>query len=168
MSVPFLRLVSLLVPLTLVACSSDDAGTGSSSGGGATSALQDKLAACPQASATSDGSAGNCLAGTYEGTTLGGGACKVVLRERGAYDFTSPDLTYTYEPTAKTLYTYGHTVAGDSQVLSFFANDPIATGVTHDFKLEAQWGGSVDDSLQIDVTERTDAGSTSVACKVPF
>jgi hypothetical protein len=170
----YLAFVPVLTLGLVVACGGDDdgsgdSGSGSGGSGPSPSALEERLAACPDLSLTSDPSASACLVGTYEGTTPSGEACSLELGEAGAYEFTSPSLSVSHTAPADTIFVFDHTSFGSFEQLAWKVGDPISTETWYELDFEARFGAGADEAsskIQIEVTEHGADTTTSVACVV--
>lgn len=170
----YLAFVPVLTLGLVVACGGDDDGSGdSSSGPGGSgpspSALEERLAACPDISLTSDPSASACLVGTYEGTTPSGEACSLELGEVGAYEFTSPSLTVSHTAPDKTIFVFDHTSISGFEQLAWKVSDPITLETWYELDFTARFGAGADEAtskIQIEVTEYGEDTTTSVVCVV--
>lgn len=174
-----LTFIPLLPFSILIACSdggsdAGDSGTGgSSSGSGGSGAnaseLEERLAECPLLSASSDPTASACLLGTYDGKTLSGQDCSLVLGESGNYDFSSPALDVSHTAPDDTLFVYGHSKFSDTAMLTWKVSDPITLDTWYELSFEARFGAGVpeaDSKIQIEVTEHQEDSTTSVVCVV--
>ncbi|WP_437743068.1 hypothetical protein WME73_48305 [Sorangium sp. So ce302] len=170
----YLAFVPVLTLGLVVACGGDDDGSGdSSSGSGGSSpslsALEERLAACPDLSLTSDPSASACLVGTYEGTTPSGEACSLELGEAGAYEFTSPSLSVSHTAPDDTIFVFDHTSIGGFEQLAWKVSDPISIETWYELDFTARFGTGADEAtskIQIEVTEYGEDTTTSVVCVV--
>lgn len=142
------------------------AGTGGSSGG---SALVTRLSACPVVGTSSDPTASVCLVGSYEGKTLGGEDCTLTLGEDGAYEFTSPTLSHDRLPIDDTLFVYDYTKVQETNLLTWFVNDPLSADVYYELDFEARFGAQIPESdrkIEIEVSRTTTDTMDSVVCIV--
>jgi hypothetical protein len=161
-------LVASLLVSALATASGCSDGDGSGSGPG--SEAEQRMTACPVTSVTSDVTASACLTGAFNGTTLSGGACSLTVGAAGAYEFTSPTLTISYTPSARTIFVFGHNLVQGFHQIEWRVADPIMSGIAHELDFSARFGDNVpnnDAKIEIEGTTRAaDGGSTSVACIV--
>jgi hypothetical protein len=170
----YLAFVPVLSFGLAVACGGDDDGSGDPSSGpggsGSTpSALEERLAACPDISRTSDPSASACLVGTYDGTTPSGDACSLELGEAGAYEFVSPTLTVSHTAPPDTIFVFDHTSIGGQELIAWKVSDPISTETWYELDFAARFGAGTDEAsskIQIEVKEYGEDTTTSVVCVV--
>ncbi|WP_135228202.1 hypothetical protein [Deinococcus fonticola] len=171
--------LSMLTLATLLSACGGGGGGGTGNGGGdggnggtGNTALQTKLAACPVLSQSSDPSASACLTGTYTGTNPAGAACSFTIRADGSYDFTSPTLTYSYTPTAKSFRLFDHSsLQGAHQVL-WSMNDPIQTVTSYEVDFIARFGTGFTGALsKIEIKAEKinpDSSRVNATCVVPL
>ncbi|KYF80589.1 hypothetical protein BE11_19850 [Sorangium cellulosum] len=158
----------------VVACGGDDDGAGdSSSGSGGSgsipSALEERLAACPDISQTSDPSVSACLVGTYDGTTPSGEACSLELGEAGAYEFVSPSLTVSHTAPPDTIFVFGHMSFGGYEQVEWKVSDPISVETWYELDFSARFGTGADEAsskIEMEVTEYGEGTTTSAVCVV--
>jgi hypothetical protein len=169
---------SLLLLLVLGGCGGESgdtegggAGGSSPSSGGssgtAPSELVTRLLACPELSVSSDPAASECLIGTYEGKTVGGDDCTLVLGSNGAYEFTSPLLSHDRAPLDDTTFVYDYTKVLDTHLLAWAVNDPLSSGTFYELGFQAKFGSQIpegDRKIQFDLTRYTEGTTTSVTC----
>jgi hypothetical protein len=176
-----MRLSFLLVPVlaltVFVACGEDESsnasgtgGTGSNTGGGASSnEVTDKLKDCPVLSLSSDPTASACLEGTYQGTTVSGDVCTLEIGQAGEYTFSSPVLNVSHTPPGETIFIYDHSQISGFEQITWKVSDPISTETWYELDFEARYGTDVpqaDRKIQIDVTEYAEGATQSTSCTV--
>ena len=133
------RLASLRAPAFLlvvtalgVGCGDDDpaAAGGAAAEPTPASPLAAKLAACPVVQTSEDPAASACLEGTYEGETLAGEACTLVVRAGGAYDFASPALVVSSAPQDRTIRVFSH-AERSARTVAWRLAEALQTGTSH-------------------------------------
>jgi hypothetical protein len=122
----------------------------------AQSAIERKLAACPEAM-SSDPVASSCLVGTYNGTTLANEACTLTLGQNASYQYSSPAIEISRAmPTA--TFSFSHVDLDGFNLLNWRVREPASiNATTYDLAFEASFGAMMSDDeakIEIDLTER--------------
>ncbi len=162
-----------MVAASLFGCSSSSDDKNPPTDGGAPSngdsTLAAKLGACPILDTSSDPAASTCLQGTYTGQTLAGEACSVNIKAGGAYDFTTPALSFSYTPADNVIRVFSHTNTAGAQQVLWTISDPTGVGTSYDLDFTARFGQYTQDSdkkITFQATKHVGSAQTSSSCVV--
>lgn len=103
-------------------------------------------------------------------STLDGKTCTLTVRADSTYDFTSPNLTYSYTPKSNGFRVFNHiNPQGDNHQVLWSINDPLSADTVYELDFEARFGsllGANDQYLEIKAKRIASGGAeTNVTCK---